>query len=391
MINPNEAIDLLDRSGIVLIIWSTEPEVSALFISDNIRQFGYEPTDFYEGEFTNYWNFVHEEDRERARTELYLARQKARNDSSNSFTMAYRVRCKNGEVRWVEETLLYDHKDGEVSERGFLRDITSTANVVTHLREAVEKHNHLFDHVSELIFVINRQDRILSANSRFVHFTGLNVEDSVEELSKHGNATFYEFIADMGLSTVMEFFGKEDSSLMRVEAKMLLNGDLLVVAENIGELEALKSNFEYMKMRDVPSGLLNQNALESFVQNCSNETGYRVVMAKVVDYKNQVQLKGFSHAEFIAAKVAAVITTEFSMYDDNIFRSFEDEYVIFTRSPVNNIHIYNTNKKLEPEIKLEWGVSKRGINLRELLNDARCNFKEYVQPLPAGSIFGFTE
>lgn len=388
MINSNEAMELLDRSGIVLILWSTDPDVAATYISDNISQFGYEPNDFYKGEFTDYWKFVHEDDRERAKNELYHAREKAAENQNHSFVISYRVRCKNGEVRWVEETLMYDLKSGFVLERGFLRDVTNTANIIFHMRGAVEKYNQLLDSVSDLVFAIDKGDSIVIANPAFIDMIGIGVGDSINDVIRHGFPTFYEFLITLDGPVELEFLTPEGLVLMKVVSKKMISGEVLVIAENIGELTEMKKYLEYMRVRDVSSGLYNQNALENYIKENKGNVGYRVVMAKVVDYKNEVQMKGYGYAEVITAKIAEVIASEFSVYDDKVFRSFEDEYVIFTKSPVNNVHIYNANKRLMPAIKLQWGISKRGVNLWELLSDARCNFREYNDPVPSGSIFG---
>ncbi|MDO4753389.1 MAG: PAS domain-containing protein [Bacillota bacterium] len=391
MINPNEAIALLDRTGIVLIKWSNGSQTSATFVSDNISQFGYVPSDFYEGEFKEYWKFVHEEDRDRARHDIDAARKRAEGEESYTVELSYRVRCKNGEIRWVEVILLYDRGEDGLRERGFLKDVTHSANMIQHMRESAEKYNFLSEHVDEFIFVIDRFDMLVTANSTFYESSACLEGSNISGLIRHNSKTLYEFLQDVSNGMDIELNLKDKIVYSSIFVTKLSSGNMYVVIRDMDEITKLREHFDFMRDRDLSSGLLNQNALENFIRASAGDIGYRVVMIKVLDYKNEVQKNGFGYADLIAEKVAEVIVSEFAMYDDNIFRSFEDEYVIFTRSPINNIHIYNSNKRLADLVQLEWGVSKRGVNLRELLTDARCNFKEYDRVLPVGTIFGFNQ
>lgn len=389
MINPSEALELLDRSGIVLIKWSTDPGISATYISDNISQFGYTPADFYDGELKDYWKFVYEEDRDWVRSDLYNVRQKVVEESGNSYEVSYRVRCKNGEIRWVQETLLYDKVDGEVNERGFLRDITDSTNTLFHMRESSEKYNFLSENVDEMICVIDRFDVVLSANSRFTEISGLKKGERVTGLLNQGYGTMYELTAGTVNDMEVELHTPQGVMTVSLYATRLSTGNLYIVAKDVTEMMKYREHLDFVHERDLASGLLNQNILESFVSFSGDEIGYRVVMAKVIDYKNEIQKRGYAFAEVLSKRVASVIRSEFSMYDDSIYRSFEDEYVIFTRSPINNVHIHNVNRALAPDILLEWGISRRGTNLRELLIDAGRNIKEMNEEMPVGSIFGF--
>lgn len=389
MINPNEAMALLNRSGIVLIKWSTDPETSAIYISDNISQFGYTPQDFYEGELKDYWKFVHEDDRARAKRDIYLAREKVEKGDDYVIELSYRVRCKNGEIRWVEETLLYDKEGDNVNEQGFLRDVTHASSLMALMREASEKYNFLSESVEEYVFVIDQFDILIAANSSFLAATSFVEGRHVSGLIRHHSSTLFSFLQEVSDGMDIELNLRDKVVYSSIFTTMLSSGHRYVVIRDMDEISRLREHFDYMKERDLSTGLLNQNALEHFIRNSENQTGYRVVMLKVVDYKEQIQKNGFAYADVIASKVSQVIKAEFSLYDDNIFRSFEDEYVIFTRSPVNNMHIHNSNKQLQEFMQLEWGVSRRGVRLRELMNDARCNFRQYDKGLPMGSIFGF--
>ena len=99
-----EAYDIINKTNLVIFKWTLSEDVPTDYVSDNIKLFGYKPEDFYVGALKDYWEFVFNEDRDRVKTELYWAREHGRNNYKNQ----YRVICKNGEVKWVEEWVIHE-------------------------------------------------------------------------------------------------------------------------------------------------------------------------------------------------------------------------------------------------------------------------------------------
>lgn len=398
MIDRREAMDLLDRSGVIVIRWSTEANMSAEYISDNISQFGYEPADFYEGEFTDYYKFVHPEDRERVRKEIHDARatlEKAdrggigskESDRDRGYIITYRINCKNGEIRWVEETLMQDYEDGKLTERGFMRDVTSSYALISQMKNAEEKYKFIFNRTEELVFAVDKNDIITLANPYFTKVTGLHAGLSASELlGQLPGTSFFKRIEGIE-NTEMQLYCKMAKKKLKIAAETLRNGDIIIIAKEIEREDQLEERIRNLEAGDFLSNIHNQNRLERFISD-TDATGYRAVMARIIDYKNNVQKHGFDYAKDLEQKVANAISEEFAMYDDNIYRPFEDEFVIFTRSPINNIHIFQVNKALQPEIRLEWGLSKRGKDFKTIMNEARINFREYTEKEGLGKIFG---
>ncbi len=388
MIDAKEAIELIDKSGVVIIKWSTLPGVSAHYISDNISQFGYQPEDFYTGKFKDYWNFVHEDDRERVIKELYATRKEIPKTNTVS-VLTYRVRCSNGEIRWVEESLLHDVDEHGINERGFLRDVTVAKNVVNKMRSSVEKYQYMMDNLRQFVFVLNTEDRIVSASPFFSQFTGLKEGDTVESFVVNEDCHLYDKLRNYYREySELEFRINGEKVVFEVIAKLLDSGELLVLAENVNEIKDLRKRDKDYRTKDFMSGLQNYRLLENFINEQHGE-GYRVVMMKIVDYKGFIRKNGFLEFEDVVKDIAKAIQENFSMYNEQIYRAYDDEFIVFTRSPINNIHIHRTNKRVPNGLEVQWGTSKRGVNLYELIAEARRNLKKYEQESEVGSIFGY--
>ncbi len=388
MLNPSEAIELIDRSGVVMIKWSTQPGVSALYISDNISQFGYEPNDFYNGKFKDYWNFVHEEDRDRVIKELYSSRSGVAKEDTTC-VLTYRIRCKNGEVRWVEESLIHDRdENGKIRERGFLRDVTNAESIINKMRNSVEKYNYIFENTKQLIFTIDKKDIIVSANPAFQSLTGLKEGDKVRALIATGENTVYDKLGNYYRDyNELELKCNDEDIVFEAVSCLMTSGELLVMAQNVDEIKALRQKDKFHNTRDFVSGLYNHQMMNEFIKSGENE-GYRVVMLKIADYKELVQQMGYDKVDEVVQKIAGALVDNFSMYNEKIYRGFDDEFLIFTRSPINNIHIQRTNRRLKGLVDLEWGVSGRNGDFPNLISEARANLKSYKASTEFGSIFG---
>lgn len=136
-IDLEEAYEIIIKSNLVIFKWTLSEEVPTDFVSENIDMFGYTPEDFYTGPLKDYWDFVHPEDRVRVKGQLYYARA----HGSESYKNQYRVLCKNGDNKWVEEWVIHE-RDPEgrlMHERGILHEITE-------MKRAEERIQFLSEH-----------------------------------------------------------------------------------------------------------------------------------------------------------------------------------------------------------------------------------------------------
>lgn len=128
----SQAYEIIEKSDVVVIEWTLELDVPTKFMTENIRQYGYTPEDFYTGHLSDYWDFIHPDDRESARKLVYSMREQ----HATEYKHRYRVVCADGSIRWVEENTLleYDKAGKPIRERGILYDITNIKTIDDRIR-----------------------------------------------------------------------------------------------------------------------------------------------------------------------------------------------------------------------------------------------------------------
>jgi PAS domain S-box-containing protein len=118
---------VINNSPMVVFLWKAEKYWPTLYVSDNVRQFGYPAEDFISGRIL-YGKIIHPEDL--LLVELELEENCA--EGGKEFNRQYRILTQKGEIRWVDEkTFIQRNEDGEVMHfQGIIEDITG--RVKTH-------------------------------------------------------------------------------------------------------------------------------------------------------------------------------------------------------------------------------------------------------------------
>jgi len=131
-----ELESIIDKSPAIAFIWKHVPQWPVVFVSSNIKQFGYMPEDFASGRLT-YANLIHPDDLKRVYDE---SEEYAKKDVSE-FTQEYRIVTKSGDVRWVDDrTVIIRNPAGEsIFHQGIIFDITEQRRVERALRLANKK------------------------------------------------------------------------------------------------------------------------------------------------------------------------------------------------------------------------------------------------------------
>lgn len=164
-----QANEIIEKSSIIVFDWSIAPGIPVKYVSNNIRMFGYDPNDFYTGD-VDYWDMVHPDDVKRTQNTVWKARSSGLTNNSHR----YRIMCRNGEVRWVEEwTLLERDAEGNlVAEKGIIRDISDQV-------ESEEKIRHL-SYYDKLTGLYNRtywDQVVLSMDKPHLHPISIVIGD----------------------------------------------------------------------------------------------------------------------------------------------------------------------------------------------------------------------
>lgn len=112
---------VINNSSMVVFLWKAEKYWPTLYVSENVRQFGYTPEDFISGRVL-YGKIVHPEDLLLVELEL----EENCDEGGKEFNRQYRILTQTGEVRWVEEkTFIQRNQEGEVTHfQGIIEDIT---------------------------------------------------------------------------------------------------------------------------------------------------------------------------------------------------------------------------------------------------------------------------
>ncbi|MEW6758236.1 MAG: response regulator, partial [Acidobacteriota bacterium] len=112
---------IVNRSPVVAVVWRAEPGWPVAYVSENIRQFGYEAREFTEGGLP-FRSLVHPDDLERVTAELEAFQSEGREE----YFQHYRILTGRGEVRFIEDrTVVRRDADGIVRfHEGLLQDVT---------------------------------------------------------------------------------------------------------------------------------------------------------------------------------------------------------------------------------------------------------------------------
>lgn len=126
---------VINNSPAVVFLWKNDKYWPAVFVSDNLIQFGYTVDDFLSQKVL-YGKIIHPDDLGKVEEELERSIQKG----EVSFNSEYRIFTKAGDVRWVNErTFIQREGDGEVTcFQGIVLDITLRKRVEEALRKSLE-------------------------------------------------------------------------------------------------------------------------------------------------------------------------------------------------------------------------------------------------------------
>ena len=163
-----QAYDIIEKTSIVVFEWSIGPGIPVKYVSENISNYGYTTEEFYSGK-VDYWDFVHKDDVEETKNAVYEKRA----SGDKEFKHTYRVVCKDGSVRWVEEWTLWerDSLGNPIAEKGIIRDITEQKETAEKLRLSEERYRKLFENACALICTFDSKGRFTSINNACADIT----------------------------------------------------------------------------------------------------------------------------------------------------------------------------------------------------------------------------
>lgn len=116
-----ELEQIVNRSPSVVVLWLAEENWPVEYVSQSIRQFGYQPEDFTSRRLS-FRGITHPDDRERVGTEVDAHAA----NGHREYSQEYRIVCGDNSVRWVDDhTVVRFDADGRVTHHeGLITDIT---------------------------------------------------------------------------------------------------------------------------------------------------------------------------------------------------------------------------------------------------------------------------
>jgi PAS domain S-box-containing protein len=205
----------------VVFLWKNEKYWPAVFVSENVIQFGYTVDDFLSGRVL-YGKIMHPDDLRRVEEELERNIQKG----NVSFNSEYRIFTKAGDLRWVNERT-FIRRDGTVTcFQGIVLDITPRKEIEEALIKSLEMERVLKTIINKSPAVAfiweNKENWPAEFVSENISHFGYTVEDFTSGKILYGNIIHRDDIKAVNENLVLSI--KEGSDSFQMEYR-ILNGD----------------------------------------------------------------------------------------------------------------------------------------------------------------------
>jgi diguanylate cyclase (GGDEF)-like protein/PAS domain S-box-containing protein len=223
-----------------------------------------------------YDRFVHPEDRQRVRAELYRALLEGR-----PFEAEYRLRLPDDAEKWVlERGVAFRDRRGNRMLEGFVEDVTDRRRAVEALANAESRYRSIFENTVEGIFQTTVEGKFISANPALARIYGYeSPEELIASLAAAGRqlyvdpnrrADFERLMAEVGSVTGFESqVHRRDGSVIWISenARAVRAHDARVLyyegtVEDITERKRYQAELEFQATHDSLTGLPNRGLLE---------------------------------------------------------------------------------------------------------------------------------
>lgn len=116
-----ELEQIVNRSPSIVVLWLAEENWPVEYVSQSIRQFGYQPEDFTSRRLS-FRGITHPDDRERVGAEVDAHAA----NNHREYSQEYRIVCADGSVRWVDDhtVVRFDAAGNVTHHEGLISDIT---------------------------------------------------------------------------------------------------------------------------------------------------------------------------------------------------------------------------------------------------------------------------
>ncbi len=338
-----QAYEVIEKSNVVVFEWTLDITVPTKFVTENVAQYGYVPEDFYEGALKDYWDFIHPEDRDHAQQLVYNMREA----KETEYRHRYRVICKNGTIRWVEENAILDYNENgrAIREQGILYDITESVEMHNRLKTSEERYRSLFDRAPAIMLTMDSTGRITSANKYCQEFLNYR-EDKLKKMHLKDlmvEADNEDYLAENILATVKKLSGApieldlRTRELRTCSVQMTLDAfsneggtyEIQAIAQDITRKKAIDEKVRYLSYHDKLTGLYNRAWFDERLKFLDHDHAYpfTVIMGDMNGLKVANDLFGHTAGDTLLA-VTAEILRRCCRETDIISRHGGDEFAV---------------------------------------------------------------
>ena len=165
---------IIDNSPVILFRRMAGENPRLIYVSDNIRQMGYTPSDFLEEKIL-FREIVHPEDMDRVAEEIGHYAE----EDVEEYTQFYRIMTRNGQVRWVEDqtSVVRDEDGNKIFNQGLLVDITSRKLAEEEVRKSEEKFRRIVETAGEGFILMDEDLTIVDVNEAYCRLLGYSREE----------------------------------------------------------------------------------------------------------------------------------------------------------------------------------------------------------------------
>jgi len=288
-----EMKSLLDNSDTIIFHWSASEGWPVISVTNNISMFGYLPEDFLDNKIS-YSSIIYKDDLEKVSKEVeeYLK------NNIDNFKQVYRIRTKNDDIRWVEDTTIVQRdKDNEVvGFLGIIHDITEQRALEQNLKENEEKFRAMIE--SSLSGAFIYRDTYLYVNKAFENITGY----SADELRTMAP----QFVLEKKLQEHFHEIGQQ-----RIQGKLLSTSDYqnVTIVRKDGKQCIVRISVSTIKYKGVYAGagtvmditdLMKEKKVHNLLAKTLKQTDDIVYITDIngnITYVNESTLKNYGYAE----------------------------------------------------------------------------------------------
>jgi len=263
---------VIQNSPAILFRWKATEAWSVEYVSKNISQFGYTPTEFLSGEVP-YASIIHPDDIAKVVDEV----NKYINDGSVNFRQEYRIITKDKRVVWTDDRTMIERDENGKAEyfQGVVIDITEQKIIESALWETQQMLSLVLDNIPQRIFWKDTNFNYLGCNKHFAKDAGLEFPDQI--LGKNDFELSWKDVAHLYRADDKEVIEKqvtkinyEEPQLRGDGSKIWLRTSKLPLKDKDGEILGVLGCYEDITERKLYEKALSES--EKRFRNFVNQT-----------------------------------------------------------------------------------------------------------------------